>query len=255
MHRLTILFLILLAACSHSDLPKSTHVDQLVQRPSLGYVRFSIDEKAVCVNDKKLNEIADIPRLLSNARDTSRENSDLAAIIYAHKDCNYYRVDSIINKIREAAVLRISFKTNSYADASYINTIFHPPGEFGDSLANDILFKCKARPDSMNALIVNKISRNTFAVNNSELTRHELFNKLEHIIQDSVWYHYLIHPDGDSKVEDVIEMVDYFDTVVARKRDSLAWAIHGQAYDDIDKLQKHHIKRRFRKTRMIILQD
>ena len=187
MNKITFFFLLLFfTSCHNFELPKSSHNDGLYNRSGIEFIKLKITGDKIYLNKTEITKHSEISHLASYARDTSKENTDINAILYIDKDCNYLRVDSIIRKLRASAIHRYNFKTNSLYDSSYVHLMFSSIYAYWDSIDYEMLNTTNLQRDSINMLIVNKESKKSYNVNGSILDKNELRQKLENTIQDSV---------------------------------------------------------------------
>ncbi|MCU4174680.1 biopolymer transporter ExbD [Carboxylicivirga sp. N1Y90] len=254
MYRLVLfLFLPFLIACNQFKLPKSYHNDVLPKRKHIEYIKLKITDKDIYLNKERISNLSVIPDFISKTRDEAKEDIHLDAIIYVDKNCIYSKVDTIIQKFREASIHRFYFKTNSLKESSYVRFFFASVGEYQDSLDNDILNKTKMQGDSLNILVVNKHSFNSYIVNDSLLNKKELSQKLENTIRDTIKCIYIINPGVESSIADVIEMADLYNIALSEKREHSAKVNYGQTYSELDDSLKWEINRiRFRKILNVI---
>ncbi len=244
MNKVTFLFLLLVfTSCRDFELPKSKHNDGLYNRGNIDFVELEIKNSKVHLNKTEIENLIEIQNHINVARDTSRAD-DISAILYIDKDCNYLRVDSIIRKLRESAIHRFNFKTNSINDSSYIHLMYGPVGGFYDSLDYQILNTSKLERDSLNILIVNKQSKKSYNVNDSILDKEELKQRLKNTMQNSIKCIYIINPGIENTISDVIEMTDIYNLILNEKRERYALTMFGQSYKEIEDSIRWEINRR-----------
>lgn len=253
MYRIPFLLLILVfTSCQHIEVPKSKHKDGLVTGGRIGYVKLEISTTKVQFNKTEITNFNDIPVLVGIARDTAREDTDINAILYIDKNCGYLRADSVIRKLRESAVFRYYFKTNSLKDSSYIHLTYAPNGAFWDSLDYAIINTTKLQRDSLNILVVNKQSNHSYIVNDSILGKAELKQILESSIRDSINCNYIINPGIENTISDVIEMTDVYNLVLNEKKESYSQSKFGQSHNELEDSLKWDVKSRFKKLIKIL---
>lgn len=234
------------------ELPKSNYNDGLYERSGIEFIKLKITGDKVYLNKTEIIQKSEISKLVSHVRDTSREDTDIHAILYIDKDCNYLRVDSIIRKLRESAIFRFNFKTNSFSDSSYVHLWFSPIYAYWDSLDYQMLHATKLQRDSLNMFIVNKKSKNSFDVNGSLLDKNELRQKLKNAIQDSVKCLYIVNPGIENTISDVLEMTNIYSLVLNEKKETYSLANFGQEHRELEDSLKQDIRNRFRKLIKIL---
>nr|WP_321453131.1 hypothetical protein [uncultured Carboxylicivirga sp.] len=248
MNKVTFLFILLVfTSCHDFELPTSNYHDRLYERSGIEYIKLKITNSNVYLNMAEITNQSEIPHLVAYARDTSKEDTDIGAILYIDKNCNYFRVDSIIKELRKSAIHRYSFKTNSLSDSSYINLMFGPINAYWDSLQYEMLNTTQLQRDSLNLLVINKESNKAYNVNGSVLSKNEVTHKLENSIQDSVKCLYIINPGIENTISDVIDMADIYNLVLNEKKENYSKAKFGQSHREIDDSLKRDIRNRFRK--------
>ncbi|WP_430816577.1 ExbD/TolR family protein [Carboxylicivirga sp. RSCT41] len=248
MNKTSFLFLLLvLTSCHDFELSKSIHKDRLYERNGIEYIKLKISNNNIYLNKTEITHLSEISQLAAYARDTSKEDTEIRTILYIDKNCNYFRVDSIIKELRKSAIHRYSFKTNSISESSYVNLWFGPFYADWDSLQYEMLNTTKLQRDSLNLLVINKESNKTYNLNGSILSKKEVMHKLGNSIQDSVRCMYIINPGIENTISDVIKMADLYNLVLNEKKEKYSQTKFGQSHHEIEDSLKLDIRNRFRK--------
>ncbi|MCT4589637.1 MAG: hypothetical protein N4A71_17580 [Carboxylicivirga sp.] len=249
-------WLILLVSCTNLKLPKAEHSDQVKQGGRYANVHLTITNKKLTFNNQSVTNIDKLPRLINEARDTSKESARLNAIISADKNCFYHRIDKIIGKLRESALFRCYYKTNSLEDSTYMEIIYPPAFGLTDSLDMLLLKEISQPSTTRKVFAVNKHSSNSLQLNNKIIKQQDFINKLTLNIMDTLEFVYLVQPNFHTTIGDVIELVDLFKQCNSKGIQDFAMKKYGMDYKDLDSEQKWLLRHfRPRKSFIIIPKD